>query len=378
MSGEQRTPTVILGAGPAGLAVAACLERQGEAYVLLERSDHVGAAWRRHYARLHLHTHKRFSALPYLPFPAGTPSYPARQQVVDYLEAYAARWSLRPRFGQAVASVRRRGGQWETETQDARYVSRRVVVATGYCRVPHVPAWPGQSAFRGEILHSSAYQNGEPYRGQRVLVVGMGNSGGEIAIDLWEHGAQPALAVRSPLVVIPRDLLGIPILAIALALRRLPAGVADALTAPILRLVFGDLTRLGLRRAAVGPFRLIERQARIPLIDVGTLGLIGQGKIALRPGVAGFSSAGVRFRDGSEQAFDAVVLATGYRPEVGAFLEAASAVTDVKGDPVASGRESAEAGLYFCGFYVAPTGMLREIALEARRIARDIAGDPRR
>jgi indole-3-pyruvate monooxygenase len=377
MATERTTPTVVIGAGPAGLAVAACLARLGESFTLLERSDQVGVSWHNHYTRLHLHTDKRLSALPYLPFPKDAPQYPSRQQVIDYLKAYASRWGLQPRFGQEVVSIRQRAGQWHTQTQDALFVSNHVVVATGYNRVPYVPTWPGQSGFQGELIHSSLYTNGEPYRGRRVLVVGFGNSGGEIAIDLWEHGAQPALAVRGPVVVIPRDLLGIPILAIAIALRRLPPRAADAMTAPILRLAFGDLARLGLRQAAEGPFSLIERRGRIPLIDVGTIGLMRQGKIASRPGVSSFSASSVLFTDGATEPFDAVVLATGYRPELGAFLEPAAGLMDARGVPVGSGRESAQAGLYFCGYYVAPTGMLREIGIEARQIAGAIAGSAR-
>jgi indole-3-pyruvate monooxygenase len=179
--------------------------------------------------------------------------------------------------------------------------------------------------------------------------------------------------VRSPVVVIPRELLGIPLLAIALWLRRLPVRAADALTSPILRFVFGDLAQLGLRKAAEGPFSLIQHQARIPLIDVGTLGLIREGKITVRPGVVGFSASSVEFTDGARGDFDAIVLATGYRPEVGAFLGPAAGVTHARGYPILSGQESAQAGLYFCGFHVSSTGMLREIAIEAQRIASSIA-----
>jgi indole-3-pyruvate monooxygenase len=195
MAALLSTPTVIIGAGPAGpagLAVAACLSRLGQTFTLLERSDQVGASWRNHYTRLHLHTDKGRSALPYLPFPENTPRYPSRQQAIDYFEAYAGRSSLQPRFGQEVTAIRQRAGQWHIETNDDLYVSNQVVIATGYNRVPNIPTWPGQSAYPGKIVHSSVYQDGERFRGQRVLVVGFGNSGGEIAIDLWEHGAYPA------------------------------------------------------------------------------------------------------------------------------------------------------------------------------------------
>ena len=206
-----------------------------------------------------------------------------------------------------------------------------------------------------------------------MLVVGFGNSGGEIAIDLWEHGAQPSLAVRGPVNVIPRELFGIPILAIGILQRRLPPRLADALNAPILRVAIGDLKRYGLRQLPQGPLSQIQRDARIPLIDVGTLKLIKRGQISVYPGIERFTEDGVLFTDGQQGKFEAVILATGYRPRVNAFLEGASAAYDENGMPLSSGRETPLPGLYFCGYYVSPTGMLREIALEAQRISAAIA-----
>ena len=130
-----------------------------------------------------------------------------------------------------------------------------------------------------------------------------------------------------------------------------------------------------MRKDPGGPFTQIRRRARIPLIDVGTIDLIREGHIEVRPGVEQFAGREVVFTDGTRQRYDAVVLATGYRPAVDAFLEQASLVTDEHGNPRRSGREAAVPGLYFCGFHVSPVGMLREIAMEAKQIARDIAQD---
>ncbi len=365
------TDTVVIGAGPAGLATAACLTRAGIPFVILERESRLGAAWHRHYERLHLHTDKHHSELPFFRYPKHYPRYPSRLQVIEYLETFAQRFGIQPRFGQSVVSAQRLDGLWHTTTGDAVCISRAVVVATGFNGEPHVPRWPGQESFGGEILHSSTYRTGESYRGKTVLVVGFGNSGGEIAIDLWEHGARVMLAARSPVNVIPRDLLGMPILAIAIPLNRLPPRLADTLTTPILRLVFGNLTRLGLHKPPYGPFAQIRLKARIPLIDVGTVDLIRKGHVQVRPEIERFTRDGVVFAGGEEARFDAVILATGYRPAM-AFLDEASAILDTYGNPLASGREVLR-GLYLCGFYVSPIGMLREIAMEAKRIAREIA-----
>jgi len=141
------------------------------------------------------------------------------------------------------------------------------------------------------------------------------------------------------------------------------------LNAPILRAVVGDLTRYGLRQLPHGPVTQIQRDARIPLIDVGTIQLIKRGQITVCPGIERFTEEGVIFTDGKRRKFDAVILATGYRPRVNVFLEGASAAHDENGTPLSSGREAPISGLYFCGYYVSRTGMLREIALEAQRIS---------
>ena len=111
----EETDTVIIGGGPAGLATSACLRRAGVPFVMLERSDRVGAAWHQRYDRLHLHTAKQHSALPYMRFPKDCPRFPSRLQVIEYLEGYARRFELRARFGEEVTSVRREGNRWETE-----------------------------------------------------------------------------------------------------------------------------------------------------------------------------------------------------------------------------------------------------------------------
>lgn len=362
--------TVIVGASAAGLGVAACLARAGSPFVLLEQAPHVAAPWHDRYDRLHLHTSKGLSGLPYFGFPRGTPRYPSRDEVVAYLQAYAVHFALAPRFGQRVVSVRREGDRWTTRTGDASYRSARVVLATGHACEPRLPSWPGLERFGGPVIHSSAYRNGEAFRGQSVLVVGIGNSGAEIAIDLAEHGARPGIAVRGGINVVPRDFLGLPILAWGIALDLLPARVGDAIARVVSRLALGRWQDLGLAPLPYGPITQIRRHGRVPLLDVGTVSRIRRGEIAVHPGVESFAPGRVAFEDGAEHPFDAVVLATGYRPALGALLDPAltAAALDDEGAP-ARGSTEILSGLFCCGFHVSPTGMLREIAREARRIA---------
>jgi thioredoxin reductase len=366
--------TLVIGAGPAGLAVGACLKQAHVGCIILERNGNVASAWHRHYDRLHLHTDKRNSQLPFIPFPKDHPRYISRSQLIEYLESYAQKFQLDIRFHQEVISARHENDRWEVQTNNNLYRATNLVIAAGCNHTPFIPTWPGQDLFKGRILHSSQYKTGEPFKGEKVLVVGFGNSGGEIAIDLWEHGAQTSIAVRSAVNVIPRELFGIPILSIGILQSKLPPRVADAINTPILRFAIGDITKYGLRKLSYGPVTQIQRDGHIPLIDIGTLKLIKDGRITVYEGIREFTEAGVIFDDGKQAQFEAILLATGYRPQVNAILTGVAAVVyDENGMPLASGYETKIPGLYFCGYYVAPTGMLREIGIEAKRISKAIA-----
>jgi cation diffusion facilitator CzcD-associated flavoprotein CzcO len=370
---REETEVVVIGAGPAGLATGACLRERGIPFTILEQAGAVGASWRRHYERLHLHTVKQFSALPGMPWPASVPRYPSRAQMVVYLERYAARFRLEPRFGEEVTRASRGDAGWVIQTRARELRARALVVATGYNRIPKVPAWPGQERFRGEILHSSGYRSGAAFRGKRVLVVGIGNSGGEIALDLWEQGADATIAVRSPVHVMPRDLYGIPAQINSLfLLGRLPLSIADRIAQRILAGAVGDLSRWGLRRPAIGPATQVVKHGRIPLIDVGTVARIKQGQIRVAPGPREITEGGVVFADGREMPFDAIVLATGYRAGLEEILEDAAAYTDERGYPRWHGAPTPAPGLFFIGFRNPITGQLHDIAAEAPRIARHI------
>jgi indole-3-pyruvate monooxygenase len=363
--------TLIIGAGPAGLAVGACLQLAGVKPVIVERGDRVAPAWRQHYERLHLHTAKDHSGLPHFPFPAEYPLFPARAEMIRYLEMYADHYHLAPHFGEDVQRVYARNGVWHCETSASHYTSNNVVVATGYNRVPNTPRWPGQDDYRGELLHSSSYVNAAPYRDARVLVIGIGNSGAEIALDLAENGAYPTISVRSPMNVVPREFRGRSTQATAVKLSWLPAVLRDAVASAISRAAFGDMAQYGLRRPEYGPIRQIEPFGRIPVIDVGTLAAIRAGRITVAPNIARFTETGVIYDDGRAATFDAVILATGYRTGLESFGVEAARVLDAGGGPPRDGE--ALAGLFFVGFAKPKAGVLREINISARAVARRIA-----
>jgi thioredoxin reductase len=367
----QSPDAIIVGAGPAGLACAMTMRQAGFAAAVLEKADTVGSAWRRHYNRLHLHTDRRHSGLPGMAMPESYPAYPSRVQMVDYLEAYAARFNIRPAFNTTVSNIRRDGAQWRAQTPQGPVSGPVMVVATGIADAPYRPAWPGSDNYRGSIVHSSNYRNPLPYAGKRVLVVGFGNSGGEIALDLANAGIDVALAVRGPVQVLPRDLLGFPILSWAILYRRLPARFVDTINAPILRLATGSIEKLGLQRAAKGPRQMIEENGRVPLTDIGTLARIRDGSIRIRGGIDRFTPDGVVFANAREEQFDAVILATGFRPDLRRLIPDLDGVFNAHGMPRVTGQETAAPGLYFCGHIASATGQLREIGIEAQRIAED-------
>jgi cation diffusion facilitator CzcD-associated flavoprotein CzcO len=289
--------------------------------------------------------------------------------MVLYLEDYAAHFDVRPAFNTAVSRIRRDGTRWRADTDQGSASAPVIVVATGIASAPYRPSWPGLESFRRGLVHSSDYRNAAPYAGKNVLVVGFGNSGGEIALDLANAGIDVAMSVRSPVQVLPRDLLGFPILAWANLYRNFPARLVDAINAPILRLAVGEIETLGLRRASKGPRRMVEQDGRVPLIDIGTLDKIRDGSIKICGGIDRLTSDGVVFDDGRMEAFDAIILATGFRPDLRLLLPAVSGVFDDSGMPLATGQTTKADGLYFCGQIASPTGQLREIRIEAQRIA---------
>jgi cation diffusion facilitator CzcD-associated flavoprotein CzcO len=204
-----------------------------------------------------------------------------------------------------------------------------------------------------------------------VLVVGAGNTGAEIALDLHEHGAKPTLAVRSPVNILPRDFLGMPTQLTSIRMSRAPLKLVDSLGRAVSWLAFGDLTRYGFGRPELGPISAIRMRQRIPLLDIGTIDAVKRGAIAVKPGVTHFTARGAAFGDGSEETFDAAILATGYRPALAEILDVPE-VLDERGYPRDWKASGAAEGLYFVGYRNVPTGLLREIGLEAEAVAASV------
>ncbi|CAL9493412.1 putative oxidoreductase CzcO [Streptomyces sp. enrichment culture] len=372
-------PVYVIGGGPGGLSVAYALRARGIRAVVLERSDRVGASWRCHYDRLRLHTTRRLSALPGLPMPRRFGRWVARDDVVRYLEKYAEHHRLEIVTGVEVSRVERTadGTGWLLHATGGRELTgAAVVVATGFNHTPRVPDWPGRDTYTGTFLHASAYRDAKPFAGRDVLVVGAGNTGAEIAVDLVEGGASRVrLAVRTPPYVLRRSTAGWASQYSAVLSRRLPAGLVDRLARPLVRVTMPDLSAHGLPLPAAG---LASRAAEgaVPVLDVGLVDAVRKGKVEVVAAVEGFEGGEVVLADGDRVGPDAVVAATGYLRGLEGLVGHLG-VLDERGRPVVRGARTPHGapGLYFTGFTNPISGNLRELALDARRIAGAVARD---
>ncbi|MFF3353307.1 flavin-containing monooxygenase [Streptomyces sp. NPDC002917] len=373
----EHRPVYVVGGGPGGLAAAAALREQGVRAVVLEKSGSVGASWRGHYDRLHLHTTRRWSALPGLAMPRRFGRWVSRDHVVRYLEKYVEHHELEVVTGVEVTRIDRAadGTGWQLTATGGRVLTgRAVVVATGYNHTPRIPDWAGRDTFAGELVHARDYRNPAAYAGKDVLVVGIGNTGAEIAVDLVEGGASRVrIAVRTVPHIVRRSTAGWPAQATGILVRRLPVRLVDRAGRLMAKVAVPDLAEQGLPRPDTGLYSRVKDGA-IPVQDVGLIDAVRGGRVVPVATVESFDKEAVVLADGTRITPDAVIAATGYRralePLVG-HLD----VLDARGRPVVHGSRTPKhaPGLYFTGFTNPISGMFREMALDARKIARKLA-----
>ncbi|MFH0520905.1 flavin-containing monooxygenase [Streptomyces sp. M41] len=370
-------PVYVIGGGPGGLSVAHALRAQGLRAVVLEKSDRVGASWRRHYDRLHLHTVRRLSGLPGLPMPRRFGRWVSRDDVVRYLEKYAEHHDLEIVTGVEVSRVEPSpdGSGWLLRATGGRELTgAAVVVATGHNHTPRIPAWPGRDTYGGDFRHAGEYRDPAPYAGRDVLVVGAGNTGAEIAVDLVEGGASRVrLAVRTVPHIVRRSTAGWPAQFTSILVRRLPVGLVDRLARPMAKFSVPDLSAQGLPRPDTGLYSRVQ-QGAIPVLDVGLVDAVRKGKVEVVAAVDAFEDDKVVLADGSRVSPDAVIAATGYSRALEDLVGHLD-VLDPRGRPLVRGaRTPAHApGLYFTGFTNPISGNLREMAIDAGKIAKAIA-----
>jgi Flavin-binding monooxygenase-like len=373
----REAPVVIVGGGSAGLSSSGALKSRGISAVVLDAGPAVGATWKRRYERLHLHTIRKFSGLADFPIPARYPKYLSKEEYAEYLQTYAEHFALNVELGSTVQRVRldpestRENPAFLVETERDTWRTPKVVIATGMYRQALIPPFSGLEEYRGNVVHAASYASGRDYAGKRVLVVGIGNTGAEIAVDLAEQGAAfVAISIRSAPPIVPRDLLGRPVQLSGMLLSRLPPRVADRIGRTLARLTFGDLRRYGIGPPDWLPFS----SKRVPVIDVGFVASLKRGAVAARPNVARFTPDGAVFADGREEAYDAVLFATGYTTGLGELVEIPGVLNESAYPRSLSGEPSAQPGLYFMGFLHSNRGHLFETNLDSQKLAANIAG----
>uniref|UniRef100_A0A8I6X370 indole-3-pyruvate monooxygenase n=1 Tax=Hordeum vulgare subsp. vulgare TaxID=112509 RepID=A0A8I6X370_HORVV len=287
----ENVAVLIVGAGPAGLATAACLSKFSIPYVIVECEDCSTSLWRnRAYDRLKLHLAKEFCEFPDMSYLVDVPTYIPKDIFVKYLDDYIDCFNIQPNYLTNVESSTYDNDKkcWSIVAHDmakctiVKFTTKFLVVESGENSAENIPMILGLQSFPGDVIHSSNYKSGKSYSRKNVLVVGSGNSGMEIAYDLATHGANTSIIIRSPIHVMTKELSR---LGMTLA-HRLPLNLVDNLLVMSVKFIFGDLSRQGMTRPKMGPMTLKSATDKSAVIDVGTVGLIKKGIIKVQGGIS--------------------------------------------------------------------------------------------
>jgi cation diffusion facilitator CzcD-associated flavoprotein CzcO len=308
--GGGKPMILVVGAGPAGLATAYYLQRRGLPYQVIDKGG-VGYAWQNHYDSLHIHTPKEVSALPGLSMPDTYPTFPSRVQFLSYLQDYAHHFQLNIELGVEVKRATFQDGRWHVETKQGQQQTDTLpvdtlIMATGICSTPHWPIFGGEERFGGRILHAKDYRNPFPFAGQRVLVIGAGNTGAELAVELSQHKVKTGIAIRSGAFFVPKIESATILETAAWFFRHVPPWLGNWL----LSRVRPDFSHLGIPPHPDRPVKTF------PVVGYELPEAVEAGQVTVHRGVDCFFPGGIRFNDGVEQPFDTVILATGYRPTI--------------------------------------------------------------
>ena len=311
----------LIGAGPCGLAAARAFSRHGIAFQGFEAHTDVGGLWNIHnprstvYDSAHLISSKRMTEFTEFPMGEAVADYPSHKELLPYFQAYARHFDLLRhfRFGTRVLKVEPLGDApdtlWRVTSQGAdgattQAAYKGVVLANGTLAEPNAPQWPGQ--FSGELLHTSAYKHAQQFDGKRVLIVGAGNSGCDIAVDAVHHARQVDISVRRGYYFVPKYVFGKPADTIGGKIR-LPRALKQFIDSTILKWFTGDPVRFGFPQPA---YRMYESH---PVVNSLILYHIGHGDVKVRPDIERLDGHTVHFKDGTQQDYDLIMAATGYK-----------------------------------------------------------------
>ncbi|MEO3758553.1 NAD(P)/FAD-dependent oxidoreductase [Mycobacterium sp. B14F4] len=367
-------PVLVVGSGPAGLSCAAELLVRGVDATVLERGELTAAAWAHRYDALRFNTCRHNSTLPGARFPRQFGQFPTRDQYVDYLQTYASNRQVPVEHGVEVSRLDPNAdGGWDVVTNRGTRRARHVVIATGIFNRPALPAWADGHDFAGRVVHAAHYRNASPFAGERVLVVGAGSTGLEIAYELSRSGCpEVSLSVRTPPNILLREIGGLPAdLPVPLFLR-LPTALVDKLLLAMQRRVVGDLSGFGLAAPVEGPIAGLKRRgAGTAIVDREVVDAIRARSLRVVAAVERLGPDGAVLADGTTVRIDSVIAATGYRTGLEAIVGHLNVLTE-RGMPRDGRGGEVMPGLRFVGYVYRP-GLTKFVGALARRVADEIA-----
>ncbi len=344
---EDQPEVLIIGGGQGGVALAARLKQLGVPALIVERNARIGDSWRNRYRSLVLHDPVWYDHLPYLPFPDTWPVFCPKDKMGDWLEAYASVFELDAWTSTSCESAKwdAEAGRWTVtvrrDCEEIALTPSQLVFCTGAYGPPNLPDFPGQEDFRGTLLHSSEYTAGAPFKGKRALVIGAGSSAHDVAVDLWEAGAEVSMFQRRPSIVVRSETLmdlGFEIYSEKAVAAGLTVEKADLLGASIPYAMFADKQKPlyeTIRKRDAGFYDALGkagfaydfgedetglmmralRTASGYYIDVGASSLIADGEIGIiaKDEIERIEPDGVRFASGRKAEADVIVACTGYQ-----------------------------------------------------------------
>jgi dimethylaniline monooxygenase (N-oxide forming) len=370
----------ILGAGSSCVAAAKALKEKGVAFECFEKGSDLGGMWRYEndngassaYRSLHIDTSRRNLGYSDFPIPERYPDFLSHWEVAEYLDAYAERFGVRPfiRFRTEVTEVSPSGRSWTVRLKNGEQKTySAVLVANGHLWDPRWPDFAGK--FDGLAMHSHHYKTADPFDGKRVLVVGIGNSAVDIAVDLCRSARSVCLSTRRGAWLMPKYIMGIPTDRWGAFFNRslhLPTRWTRTIVSRLAWLAIGDQRRFGVPRPAHPVWR------EHACVSQDLLSCVGHGWITIKPDVAGLQGERVAFADGSSEPFDTIVCATGYETKFPFLDPQVFAVRDREARLYRRIVVPDRPGLCFIGLVqpIGPTIPLVEV--QARWIAAVLAG----